>query len=124
AFGGTPNTLSDVYALGLMLYECLSGGELPFAGPSPEEFVRAVCNDPPTPLRVFRPSLHPDIEAVCHRCLEKDPARRYGTALELAEDLTCFLEGRPVRARPLGWPGRLGKWARRNPVLAGVLGAL
>src|SRR5205085_175793 len=75
-------------------------------------------------VRQIQPGVPRDLETVCHKCLEKEPGRRYATAAELAEDLGRFLAGEPVAARPVGRWQRGLKWCRRNPAVAGLLGAV
>ncbi|MFO0847328.1 MAG: serine/threonine-protein kinase [Gemmataceae bacterium] len=114
---------TDVYALGGLLFECLTGRP-PFKAPTPAETLELVLQlDPPSP-RQFQPTVPRDLETVCLKCLRKDPDRRYQSARELADDLGRFLRREPVTARPFGRPERLVKWARRRPgpaVLAGLL---
>jgi hypothetical protein len=105
---------TDVHALGALLYELLTGRP-PFLGADDQEVLQRVVHDEPTPLRRLRPGLPRDLEAVCLSCLEKAPARRYPSAAALGDDLECFLEGRPTRARPLGWLTRAWRTCRRRP---------
>ena len=114
---GVATTSSDVYGLGAILYELLAG-QPPFASESIPELLRQVAGDAPR-----RPSEHTagvprDLEVICLRCLEKDPARRLTSAAALAEDLQRWLEDRPILARPVGAGERLLRWGRRNPALA------
>jgi WD40 repeat protein/tRNA A-37 threonylcarbamoyl transferase component Bud32 len=114
---------TDVYALGAILYECLTG-KPPFqSSDAVATFLQVVSHDP-VPLRRIQPRLPRDLETICARCLEKDPARRYAGANELADDLRRFLDGRPIRARRIGPLERTWKWARRRPVIAGLLACL
>jgi hypothetical protein len=114
---------ADVYSLGVVLYERLTG-VTPFTSDHPLELYRQIREaEPPRPSAVC-PGLDRDLETVCLRCLEKEPAKRYGSAQELAEDLERWLEGKPILARPVGSLGRLRRWCRRNPVVAGLLGAV
>jgi serine/threonine-protein kinase len=113
---------ADVYALGAVLYECLTGRP-PFRGTTPLETLLQVVRDDPVPPRKLQPGVPRDLETVCLKCLHKDPGRRYGSASELALDLSCFQDGRPVMARPVGMVEQVVKWARRRPGAAAVLTA-
>ncbi len=119
----------DVYALGAVLYEALTGRP-PFQAPSVlETLILVMATDPVAP-RSLQPAVPRDLETVCLKCLEKSPARRYATAGALADDLRRFRAGEPVTARPAGVAERAAKWARRKPwqaaaaglAVAGVLG--
>ena len=98
---------ADIYSLGVILYEMLTGRP-PFLSGSPVDVLRQVLSEPHVPPRQLRRNLPRDLEAICQRCLEKDPRRRYPSALALAEDLGHFLDGEPVRARPPVPPGGCG----------------
>jgi WD40 repeat protein/tRNA A-37 threonylcarbamoyl transferase component Bud32 len=111
---------ADVYALGAILYECLTGRP-PFRAATFWETVQQVLGDEPVPPRRLQPKLSPDLETVCLKCLAKSPLRRYRTARALAEDLRRFLAHEPTRARPAGPWERLGKWARRRPAAAALV---
>ncbi len=104
--------LTDVYALGVLLYELLAGRP-PFREATPSQTLDAIqCREAPPPSRWQR--VPADLDAVCRRCLAKQPRRRYGSALELADDLGRWLTGRPVKAQPSGGARRVGRWVRRH----------
>jgi len=111
---------ADVYALGAILYECLTGRP-PFQGATPMETVDMVRTRDPVSPRTLRPGLPPELETICLACLEKEPQRRYASALELADELRRYLDGKPILRRPLGWWWRAAKYARRHPARAGVI---
>jgi WD40 repeat protein len=114
---------ADIYALGAILYELLTGRP-PFKAATPLETVLQVVTDEPVPPMRLQPRTPRDLQTVCLKCLQKEPHRRYATAAELAEDLRRFRVGEPVRARPVGQIERLWKWARRNPLPATLVVAL
>jgi len=114
---------TDIYALGVMLYQLLTG-ELPFRGDSTLEVLRAVTYDEPVRPRRLRPRLPHDLEAITLHCLEKEPRRRYASALELADDLERFGQGKPVQARPVGAVARLARACRRRPLVTLLLALL
>jgi WD40 repeat protein/predicted Ser/Thr protein kinase len=108
---------SDVYSLGAMIYEMLTGRP-PFQAESPAAVIERVKSAEPVAPRLLNPGIPIDLETVCLKCLEKDATRRYATAEHLAEDLARFLSRDPVLARPLSPIQRFGRWCRREPALA------
>ena len=112
-------TAADVYGLGAILYELLTGQRL-FQGDSPTQILRMVLESEPTAPRAIEPRLNLDLETICLSCLQKEPQRRYGSAAALADDLRHFLNGEPILARPVGTFGRFGRWCQRNPVIASL----
>ena len=108
----TPST--DVYSLGAILYQALSGRP-PFLGETRLETIKLVTSTEAVPPRRLRPDVPRDLETICLSCLEKSAAKRYASALELADDLRRFLGGEPIRARRIGVFRRAAKWGRRHP---------
>lgn len=110
---------TDVYGLGAILYEALTGVP-PFQARSPVETIRKVLDEEPVPLRKLNPGIDADLETICLKCLQKIPSTRYSSAESFAADLERWLEGRPIQARPVGLLGTAVRWTRRHPALATV----
>ncbi len=111
---------SDVYSLGAILYHLVTGRP-PFQGGTPQSILLQSQNEEPVAPRRLNASAPLDLETICLKCLEKDPAKRYATAQSLAQDLERFLNGEPVQARPLSSAGRLWRWSQRHRTVAGLL---
>jgi len=114
---------ADVYGLGAILYELLTGRP-PFQAETVLDTVMRVVSEEPIPPRRLRADVPKDLETICLKCLEKDPRRRYVSARALADDLHCYLRGEAISARPPSLLGRLERWARLRPALAITLIAL
>ncbi len=113
---------TDVFSLGAVLYHVLSGRP-PFEGRSAAETMMSVLADDPAPLRRLNPRVHADVETICLKALDKDRHRRYDSARSFAEDLTRYLEGEPISARPLTPRERLWKEIRRRPIASALTAA-
>jgi serine/threonine protein kinase/tetratricopeptide (TPR) repeat protein len=114
---------TDVYGLGAVLYQLLTG-QPPFAGGTTYETIRMVLETEPRKPRMWNAKVNRDLETICLKCLEKDPKKRYSSALELAEDLEHWLRHEPIRARPANVFTRTCKWIRRNPTKAVLVPSL
>ena len=112
---------SDVYSLGALLYATLTGHP-PFRSPSQLEVLRQVIEELPVEPRVINPDVPLDLETICLKCLEKNPARRFATATEMGLELTRYLNGIPIRSRPIRRIEKVARWCRRNPALSGTVG--
>jgi WD40 repeat protein/tRNA A-37 threonylcarbamoyl transferase component Bud32 len=114
---------ADVYALGALLYECLTGRP-PFRAETPLDTLLQVVSDEPVPPSRLQPKLSRDLETICLKCLQKEARQRYASAAALADDLDRFRAGEPITARPLGRPARLWRWCKRKPALASLYALL
>jgi hypothetical protein len=113
---------ADIYALGAILYELLTGRP-PFKGATPLDTVLQVLHSEPVSVTSLQPNIPRDIETICHKCLRKEPRHRYQSASELADDVQSFLRGGPIKARPRGTVEKVWRWICDHPVPSGLVAA-
>jgi serine/threonine protein kinase/Tfp pilus assembly protein PilF len=117
------NKATDIYGLGAVFYQLLTGHP-PFAGGTSWETIRLLLDTEPRQPRLWNRKISRDLSTICLKCLEKDPQRRYSSALALAEDLEHWLKHEPIRAKRSGFLRHVGKWARRKPAIAALIASL
>src|SRR5438874_3421405 len=117
------SSVTDIYGLGAVLYQLLTG-QPPFAGGATYETIKLLLDTEPRLPRLLNPKIDRDLSTICLKCLQKDPKRRYSSALALAEDLERWLKHEPIQARHTGVFARGGKWVRRNPTSALLVASL
>src|SRR5438093_4384964 len=117
------SSATDVYGVGAVLYQLLTG-QPPFAGGATYETIKLLLDTEPRQPRLLNPKIDRDLSTICLKCLEKDPKRRYSSALALTEDLERWLKHEPIQARRTGILSRGKKWVRRNPTSAALMASL
>lgn len=121
--GKTATAETDIYALGAILYSCLTG-RVPLAGSTVPDTLQQIQNVDPVPVRRLVPNAPRDLETICEKCLQKEPKRRYATAGALADDLERYLDGRPIAARPASRAEKFWKAAKRRPAATALVATL
>lgn len=116
------NARADIYGIGATLYDLIAGVP-PFDGPTPMDILMNVIDKEPLPVRKVNPEIPEDLETIVMKCLEKDQERRYDSARSLSEDLSRFLDGDPVLAKPTTWTYRAQKRVRKHPIVSGLMAA-
>ena len=121
--GGELDARTDVYSLGVTLFECLTGRR-PFEAPSQHQLENLICSEPVPHVSRLNPVVHRDLDVVLAMAMEKDRSKRYSTALDLADELRRVREKRPIHARPTRLTLRMQRWCQRNPAIATALGLI